>query len=203
MDTLLSIEILKRIKSDPKYYNDRNAFHHNYELLESFWRERYSNDDNAFNLFIKEFGEALWNYRGLQKLATQFASIECVGSSNYGHFIQTLEVAKATMYLRYNSALFKKNHPKCNSIACRGYKIGTGHCTKINGRRFTRKDHPYSSFAALMTIIRQVRNNLFHGSKFSMERDQFLRDKKLITLSAKATEQILDNLSKVIWRSYR
>ncbi|TWI80617.1 hypothetical protein IQ13_3296 [Lacibacter cauensis] len=203
METLLSIEILRRIKADPKYYADRTSFHHNYELLERFWRERYENKDNAFSLFIREFGADLWQIRGIQKLATQFASIECVGSSNYDDFTQTQDLAKATMYLRYFSLLFKKNSPKCSEIGCRHFKQGLGYCTKANGRKWTKKDHPYSSFNALMVIIRQVRNNLFHGSKFSIESTQYLRDKKLITLSARTTQIIIDNLSKIVWKHYR
>lgn len=202
METMISIEILKRIKSDKKYYADRTSFHHNYELLERFWKEQYGNKDNSFTLFIKEFGAELWSIRGIQKLATQFASIECAGSSNNDDFIQTQDLAKATMYLRYFSSLFKKTYPKCDEIGCRYYKQELGYCTKANGRKLTKKDYPYSSFNALMIIVRQIRNNLFHGSKFSFENQQYLRDKKLITLSAKTTQIIIDNLNEIVWKRY-
>src|SRR5689334_19584480 len=102
-------EVAQIIKSDKKYYSDRTILHHNYELIEGFWRSNYGNNDEAFDQFIKEFGEEFWNINDIQRVATQFASIECVGSNRHGGFIQTEEIAKATMYLRYFSSLFKKN----------------------------------------------------------------------------------------------
>ena len=196
-------EVAQIIKSDKKYYSDRTILHHNYELIEGFWRSKYGNHDEAFNLFVKEFGDEFWNITDIKKMATQFASIECVGSNRHGGFVQTEEIAKATMYLRYFSSLFKKNIPKCNEINCREYKQEQKLCTKLNGRKWTKKNHAYSSFKAIMFIIRQVRNNLFHGSKFSMAPNQYKRDKKVVALSARTTEIIIDRLPKILQKSYR
>jgi hypothetical protein len=202
MDAFTLIQVFNSIKSDKSYLADRSTLHHNYEAIEGFWRRRFFDKVDPFDQFIKEYGPALWQSNRIKALATQFASLECVGSSNTGDFYQTEEIAKATMYLRYHSHLFKKNSPSCESIGCRNHKKGSGLCSMAKGRQWTRKDHPYSSFKAFMYILRQVRNNLFHGSKFSMEQQQYKRDKKLVALSAKATTLILENLSRAVNKSF-
>ncbi len=202
MDAFTLIRVFNSLKSDKSYLADRSTLHHNYEALEGFWRHHFFDKSDPFDQFIKEFGPTLWQLNKIKALATQFTSIECVGSSNTGDFYQTEEIAKATMYLRYHSKLFKKSFPTCESIECRNHKMDSGLCTIAKGRQWTRKDYPYSSFKALMYILRQVRNNLFHGSKFSMEQQQYKRDKKLVALSSKATTLILENLSRSVNKSF-
>jgi len=45
-----------------------------------------------------------------------------------------------------------------------------------------------------MCIIRQIRNNLFHGNKLQIENKQYNRNKKLVQVAASITNVILDNL---------
>ena len=151
MDAFTLIRVFNSIKSDKTYLSDRSTLHHNYEAIEGFWRHRYFDKADPFDQFIKGYGPTLWQANKIQAVATQFASLECVGSNNTPDFYQTEEIAKATMYLRYYSELFKKNLPDCNTIGCRIHKQGSGLCTIAKGRQWTKKDQPYSSFKALMS----------------------------------------------------
>lgn len=202
MEGQLIIEAFEIIKSDKKYYHNRTILHHNYEAIEGFWRKRYPNKD-GFDALIKEFGGDIWMDIRIQKIATQFASFECVGSSNNWLLEQTEEIAKATAYLRYHASLFKRNNLTCQKINCRKHKIEKEICSLENGRKWIKRDNEYSAFKALFYILRQVRNNLFHGSKFSLEAVQMSREKKLVELSAKLTETIIDILPRLIYKSYR
>lgn len=54
---------------------------------------------------------------------------------------------------------------------------------------------PELHFRALMIIVRQVRNNMFHGKKMEIvDEIQYQRNKDLITFAAEITGLILDNL---------
>jgi hypothetical protein len=127
-------------------------------------------------------------------LAKEFASIECVGSNKDSIYGQTNEIARATMYLRYYCNLFENEIPTCDSINCRQHKIDKGFCTKENGLLWEKYYDPVSAFKALIYIIRQVRNNLFHGHKLSLEPDQFERNKILVRLSSQVTDILLEYL---------
>jgi len=55
---------------------------------------------------------------------------------------------------------------------------------------------PQLHFRALMIIVRQIRNNMFHGRKMDIVDDtQYQRNKELIRYAAEITGLILDNLS--------
>ena len=52
-----------------------------------------------------------------------------------------------------------------------------------------------SGFHALMTIVRQVRNNLFHGNKMEYAPiEQYERNKFLVRIAYEVTQILLDNL---------
>ncbi len=54
---------------------------------------------------------------------------------------------------------------------------------------------PQFHFRALMIIVRQIRNNMFHGKKMEIvDEIQYQRNKDLITFAAEITGLILDNL---------
>ena len=60
---------------------------------------------------------------------------------------------------------------------------------KVTGKKWTK-----SCFNALLTIIKQIRDNLFHGRKIELAPEQYNRNKELIGLSVELTTVILDNL---------
>ncbi|MFZ5821221.1 MAG: hypothetical protein ACOYYJ_15100 [Chloroflexota bacterium] len=54
---------------------------------------------------------------------------------------------------------------------------------------------PKLHFKALMVIVRQIRNNMFHGKKMEVTNEvQYRRNKELIKFASKVTGLILDNL---------
>ncbi len=186
--------VIDRIQSDKEHHRDRRNFHENYEWLEHFWRYKYKKGDNSIDDFITQKGQFYWNIKSIRVLAKEFASIECVGSNKDPDYAQTLMIAQATMYLRYICNLYDKDTPTCDTISCREHKIRKGHCTKSNALLWKKDFDPVFAFRALMFIVRQVRNNLFHGHKISVEPDLFKRNKVLVELSAQVTEVLLTNL---------
>lgn len=52
-------------------------------------------------------------------------------------------------------------------------------------------------FRAMMLLVRQIRNNLFHGKKMELtDRENYERNKTLIRIAARITTLILDNLEE-------
>lgn len=52
-------------------------------------------------------------------------------------------------------------------------------------------------FRAMMILVRQIRNNLFHGKKMELnERDIYQRNKELVRLGSEITTVILDHLEE-------
>jgi uncharacterized UPF0160 family protein len=55
---------------------------------------------------------------------------------------------------------------------------------------------PDRHFRALMIVVRQIRNNMFHGKKMEIiEEDQYQRNKTLIRYAAQITNLLLENLA--------
>ncbi len=195
MNAYLLTAIIHKIRSDKEHQTDRRLLHETYEWLENFWRNKYRKGNNSIDDFINEKAHFFWQKPEIKYLAIQFASIECVGSNEKPEYTQSSTIANATMYLRFYCNLFNGELHNCNSILCRHHKINTGRCTIVAGGQWSSiiNDECFA-FKALMYIIRQVRNNLFHGHKMTLEPEQFYRDKILISLSAQTTTYLLENL---------
>ena len=57
---------------------------------------------------------------------------------------------------------------------------------------------PNLHFRALMIIVRQIRNNMFHGKKMEIaDQDQYQRNKILIRYATQITDVLLDNLQDI------
>jgi hypothetical protein len=57
---------------------------------------------------------------------------------------------------------------------------------------------PVQQFRAMMILVRQIRNNLFHGMKMELSQPQiYERNKELVRLGAKITTVILDHLEDI------
>ena len=194
MDSAELYYVIKTIKSVPIHHKERSIFHENFEWLEHYWRSKCDNSQDYYDRFIMNAGYFYWHIHQIRDLAKQFASIECVGSSTNPRHVQTGAIAQATMYLRYCCGLFDEEIPTCIQIGCRKHKIDAGLCNIDTGRKWKADFDPVFAFKALMYIIRQVRNNLFHGDKLSLEPEQFERDKKLVALSCETTAVILAQL---------
>ena len=187
--------IIDKIRSDKDHLNDRRVLHENYEWLEHFWRKKYGRGDQSIDDFISEKANFYWETNEVKELAKGFASIECVGSNKESNYSQNQEIASATMYLRLHCSLFAEIIPECISLNCRHHKTYTDRCTVASGRRWKNLDNDnYAAFKAIMYILRQIRNNLFHGHKMTLENDQFQRDKALVSMAVQTTDFLIDKL---------
>lgn len=190
MDANLIQEFRRKIASDEEYRRSRRDFHENYEWMEAYWREKYRDLDQ----FCRVCGPHFWSLEEARNSAREFASDECVGSSKNPSYEQTEEVAKATMYLRYRAGLFRAEDeiPDCSTIGCREYKSDYGWCNETMADQWTSGEH--AAFKALMYIVRQIRNNMFHGRKLEIGSSQYDRNRRLVQIAATVTGAILDNL---------
>ena len=84
----------------------------------------------------------------------------------------------------------------CRRVKCEFYDL----CIRNSTNRWINTD--YAPFLALMFIIRQIRNNLFHDNKLQIENEQYDRNKKLVQVAALITNVILDNLKKAELNEY-
>jgi hypothetical protein len=194
MDAHLLHEIINKIRADKAYLDERRILHENYEWLEHFWRYKYDRGDQSIDSFITQKAKYYWNKPQIKNFAREFASIECVGSNKKSNSTQNHEIAQATMYLRHNCSLFLEA-PKCFDIPCRHHKSDIGLCTINAGRAWNNvDDNNNAAFKALIYIVRQIRNNLFHGHKMTLDNEQFQRDKILVSLAAQITSFLIENL---------
>jgi len=195
MDANELLYVIHFLQSDENHCIDRRTLHENYEWLEYFWRSKYKNGDSSVNDFIDDRGKFFWNLDLIKVLAHEFASIECVGSNKSSNYTQSEEIARATMYLRYCCNLFDDDIPSCDSIECRQYKKNKGLCTKQSALKWKNNYDEIFAFKALIYIVRQIRNNLFHGHKMTIEPIQFERNKRLVSLAAQVTGILLEKLA--------
>jgi hypothetical protein len=194
MDAYLLTDVINAIRRDDDHHSCRRVLHENYEWLEHFWRYKYNHGDLSIDDFIRDKGTFFWAMNEIKELAKEFASIECVGSNKEPEYAQSEEIARATMYLRYHCSLFDDKTPTCEGIMCRQHKIDKGTCSPENGLLWKGRYNPISAFKALVYIVRQIRNNLFHGHKLSLDPVQYERNKILVSLASRVTEILLANL---------
>lgn len=179
------IELIQKKLFKPEYKELISDFMINYSLLEAYWTdtEELKDIDN----FCKSHSHYYWSKPEIKEYAGVYADIECVGSSRIDRYgsIPSDEIIQVTMFLR------NKLNINCKDMANSDRELGN----QWKNRRDHKGNEEYASFKALMYIIRQIRNNLFHGNKFDLEKDQHIRNKKLIKTAKKATKLILKELS--------
>ncbi len=181
----------QRLEKDPDYRELRRSFHEAYEWLEGYWLQQGWDLDR----FCRSLGSYYWRLEGIRDAARRFAGLECVGNSRHVGEAQTEGIAAATMHLRYRAGLFDAGaEPSCDSLACRPHKRRTGLCRPAAANHW--ENGATASFKALMHIVRQVRNNMFHGNKMNLEPVQFERDRRLVGLAANVTHNLLEGLGQ-------
>jgi len=166
-----------KLNNDPENQNLRREFHENYELLEAYWKAKFQKG-NGDEMFANKFNQYYWSLIDVQNIAKEFSLLRPVGSSSF-NFIPTPNLNKATFHLKYYA---NYNDPLC---------IETNEQEKEQG-----KDWKSGSFQALLTIVTQVRNNLFHGGKIQLEDEQYNRNKTLVMLSRNLTDILLLKLEE-------
>lgn len=163
-----------RLSNDPENLNIRRTFHEHYEWLDAYWAENYGS--NSISKFCKDHETFYWDIISIREIARKFCFYTPVASSSY-NFEPTKPIKSATYYLKHKGNLVQggPNDDYEEQIA-EGWKK--------------------SPFEALLTILKQIRDNLFHGKKMELEAEQYQRNKDLISMAVTATAIILDNLEK-------
>ncbi len=164
----------EKLADDQDNLNARRSLHEQYEWIEAYWQHRY-NGNNPLSKFSKEFESYYWGLSDFRELTREFSSFSPVGSSKR-NFDPTESVKQATLYLRHHAKLFEVKFPD------------------IDNEKEVRKMWKKSSFEAILTIVKQVRDNLFHGRKMDLEENKYQRNKELVTMSSNITRLILDKL---------
>ena len=168
------IQFIEKLQGDDETRTFRRQFLEQYEWLESFWNQKYQ-QGNADTLFNNEFNIYYWSIKEIKQLAAELASLEPVGNSN-ANFTATPNVMRATMFLRSLEEL--------KDLVNNEVKYDKGNASEWKN----------SPFHALMEIIKQIRNNLFHGRKTETGEIQYSRNKILVDLSRQVTKILLDKL---------
>ncbi|MEQ8360100.1 MAG: hypothetical protein RH860_11480 [Cytophagales bacterium] len=143
----------EKLSNDKDNLNVRRSFHEQYEWLEAYWQNRYGN--NYISKFSDELGYHYWNLDEFKDMAREFSGYTPVGSSNR-NFDPTESVKQATFHLRHHAQLFETEMPPFdyeNEV-----EIGSKW-----------RKH---SFEAVLTLVKQVRDNLFHGRKMDLQEDK-------------------------------
>ena len=172
----------ERLDQDKENLRIRRTLHEHYEWLESYWQNRY-NGNNHIDQFDREFGNFYWDRKDTKSIAREFSFYPPVGNSKM-NFEPTVSLQRATFYLRYFCDLNEEEFPDTSN-------------EKEVGGAWTK-----SPFVALLTIVKQVRDNLFHGRKMELEEPQYTRNKELIGMSVEVTTIVLDNLEKAEENNY-
>jgi len=164
-----------RLNDDPENHLARSVFHENYEWIEGFLKIYKKNE---ISKFCSEFGDYYWHLDEIRALARELSFFPPVGSSTL-NFEPTPTIKSATYFLKYSSGLDipfpQEDHELILSSRWRG-----------------------NSFYAIFSIIKQIRDNLFHGAKMDLEQDQYDRNRILVGIGSKFTSIILDKLDEAV-----
>ncbi|MFY0675609.1 MAG: hypothetical protein JXQ87_19625 [Bacteroidia bacterium] len=171
-----------KLAQDNENLQIRRTLHEHYEWIEAYWQNRYKGN-NHIDQFDNEFGQFFWDKEETKSIARKFSFYPPVGSSK-NNFEPTVSIQRATFYLRYHSGLIEEGFPDPSN-------------ENEIGQSWTK-----SSFAALLTIVKQIRDNLFHGRKMELSEPQYTRNKELIGMSIEATTIVLDNLEEGEEKNY-
>lgn len=175
MNAHLINQFREKLNADPENLLNRREFHEQYEWLEAYWDERYGN--NHIDRFSDEFGDFYWNQDKIKKIAHSFSFYPAVGSSKF-NFKPNRTIERATYHLLYFSGVLEDEFPD------------------IKGQKDIGAEWRKNSFNALLTIIKQIRDNLFHGKKIETQEKQYQRNKELVTLASEFTKFVLDKLEE-------
>lgn len=163
----------ERLQVDPDNLNIRRVFHEQYEWLESYLKEKYVS--NEIDKFCSEYHQFFWTIDAIRNVARKLSFHYPVGSSSF-NYEPTEPIKRATYFLRHKSNLVEGGTPEVAEEIELADKWNK------------------TSFHALMFIIKQIRDNLFHGGKMDLNDDQYERNKTLIGLAVEYTTCLLNNL---------
>lgn len=175
---MISYEIhdfIEKLNHDLGNKDIRRRFHENYEWLESYQKRKFGGN-NSSQLFCNNHGDFFWGIDELRNIAKRLTVIRPVGSSN-NHFNPTLNIYRATYFLKYKSNLHADEDIE-----------------EMEGEVEHANKWTSTSFIALFSIIKQIRDNLFHGQKIDLDPIQYARNIELVQIGAELTDVLLINL---------
>ena len=175
---MISYEIrdfIERLNVDIDNKEIRRRFHENYEWLESYWKRKFAGN-NGNQQFCNNHAGFYWQIDDVKSIAKDLTKLRPVGASN-NNFEPTPNILRATYFLKYRSDLFEDNEIENNQNEIEHADNWTS-----------------DSFSALFSIIKQIRDNLFHGRKIDLDLIQYERNKVLVQIGANLTDRLLENL---------
>ena len=175
---MVSYEIrgfIERLNIDLENKEVRRRFHENYEWLESYWKRKFGGN-NGDQLFCNNHGGFYWQINEIKNIAKVLTKIRPVGASN-NNFQPTLNILRATYFLKYKSELFED-----------------GEVEDIQEEILHSDNWNATNFKALFSIVKQIRDNLFHGRKIDLGELQYERNRSLVQIGADLTDILLINL---------
>lgn len=165
----------EKLKTDPENQEIRRRFHENYEWLESYWQRKF-HGNNGDQIFCNKHGDYYWQKDEIKELAKRLAEIKPVGSSK-NNFNPVENILRATFYLKYHTEIFDDGDIEKDEEEMK------------SGSLWNR-----NAFDAVFEVIKQIRNNLFHGRKIDLDSEQYERNKELVTIASDFTETLLNYL---------
>jgi hypothetical protein len=166
----------EKLAKDPDNQKARRDLHENYEWIEAFWYGKYGKSFQVES-FCNEFDTYYWKNKDLKGIAKDLVYLPPVVSSSYGNEV-TPDILAATYFLRQETGLIEEGYQKYENHNAIVVKWKNG------------------SLYALMSILKQIRDNLFHGRKMDLDHDVYEGNKKLVKLAVRITKIILDNLEE-------
>lgn len=170
------LDFINRLNVDIENKELRRRFHENYEWLESYWKRKFRGN-NSSQLFCNYHGEFYWQIDDIKNIAKTLVGVRPVGDSN-NKFLPSINTYRATYFLKYNSGL------------------NEGEGEEIHDEIARANNWNNTSFHALFSIIKQIRDNLFHGRKIDMDEVQYERNKTLVEIGANFTDILLLHLNQ-------
>lgn len=164
----------EKLNFDKENLELRRRLHENYEWLESYWQDNYKGN-NHIDKFCNDFSNFYWSLTEIKNIAHKLALYPPVGSSKR-NFEPSITIQRATFFLRHFSDLFENVFPDTDNE-----KEIASHWSK-------------SPLNAVLTIVKQIRDNLFHGRKMELNEPQYTRNKELINMAVQFTDLVLENL---------
>ncbi|GAA0890364.1 hypothetical protein GCM10009122_00420 [Fulvivirga kasyanovii] len=172
-------EFREKIAKDTEYNDCRERFRNNYEDIEAIIGDRRNLINNVAQ---KANQNKLWEQEGIKSAARKLCCLTPVGNKDRG-FEAGTNILRATYFLRHHTGLFDKWD---------GFLEDLDDVNEIEiGSHWKGKD----PILAVLTIVKQIRDNLFHGGKVQLENKVYERNKVLICLASEILDIVLKNIN--------
>lgn len=177
MDGELIKFFIEKLKADKYHRSSRRSLHERYEWLEAYSRRIFRSRD-PINEFASNFGGYYWQLQSIRFSSLKILELAPIGSSSM-NFAISPRISQATNYL------------KLSIIPQEQRVIDLTIEEKSSARNWDGDE-----FKAVFELIRQIRNNLFHGQKIDIDDQGFARNKQLTIRANNFLGILLANLEQ-------